>query len=156
MAVERIILRDLPGIAEIERQYLMFLDNKLMKDEIEALERALEAKSLELFGITQRDTEHWVRPNDAAAVSYQEWERHFEFIEYAFEEEDSFWEAFGIDVTDEKGDQLACMEEFGRQLVCALKRLHPEAVLTFRRGDTAEQLKAAAEAWGKRLLVGRR
>jgi hypothetical protein len=46
-----IVFRDLPGIAEIERQYLLYLDNKLMADEIAALVRAIEDKSVELFGI---------------------------------------------------------------------------------------------------------
>lgn len=154
--MEKIIFRNLPGIAEIEQQYLLYLDNKLMKPEREELERKLGEKSVELFGITEEQTTHWLLPLSALPVgTVEEWERHFEFIEYAHDEEADFWAFFGIDVTDEEGGQLGCMYAFGRQLVCALKRLHPDAVLTFRPGSDAD-LEAAAEAWGKRLIAGRR
>jgi len=154
--MKRILFPELPGIAEIERQYLLYLDNKLLKDEREALEAAIEAKSIEFFGITERDTAHWARPTAAAAVTCNEWEGHFEFIEEGWEEEDAFWDFFGIDVTDGNGMQLACLYAFGRQLVCALKQLHPEARLSFREtGQTHEQMQAAAEAWGKRLLAAK-
>jgi hypothetical protein len=87
--------------------------------------------------------------------SRAEWERHFEFIEEGFDEETEFWDFFNIDVTDGEGMQLGCMYAFGRQLVCALKRLHPNAILTFAKGDRSDdQIQATAEAWGRRLLRG--
>ena len=151
----RIIFRDLAGIQEIERQYLDLLDNRLMADEIAELEQTLDDKSIELFGITQMDTAYWHRPGQVKAETSEEWERHFEFIDELRSEESDFWDFFGIDVTDERGDQLGCIYAFGRQLVCALKRLHPDAILTFRKGEQSDdQLEAAAEAWGSRLLRG--
>lgn len=152
---KRIIFRDLPGIAEIERQYLELLDNRLMADEIADLKRAMDDKSLQLFGITEEDTDFWQLPMSIAGGSPEQWERHFEFIEEGFEEENEFWDFFNIDVTDGEGMQLGCMYAFGRQLVCALKRLHPAAVLTFVEGErTDDQMQAAAEAWGRHLLRG--
>lgn len=148
-----VIFRDLAGIAELEEQYLLYLDNRLMKPEREELEQRLDEKSLELFGITEDDTLYWHLPRSAMPGTPEQWERHFEFIENARDEEGEFWDFFGIDVTDGQGVQLGCLYAFGRQLVCALKRLHPDAVLSFRP-STAQDMQAAAEAWGKRLLAG--
>jgi hypothetical protein len=152
----RIIFRDLPGIGEIENQYLLYHDNRLFRDERAALERTIDDKSLELFGITERDTSYWDQPELRWATSENEWEEHFDFIFYDgyAEEEKAFWDHFGIDVTNAAGEQLACMFAFGRQLVCALKRLHPKAFLNFGQQAqlTDEQMQAAAEAWGRRLL----
>src|SRR5690349_17073600 len=123
---QRIIFRELPGIAEIERQYLELLDNRLMADEIADLQRSIDDKSLELFGITEHDTGYWDLPTgEHRSRSPQEWERHFAFIDEEFEEESAFWDFFNLDVTDGEGMQLGCMYAFGRQLVCALLRLHP-------------------------------
>jgi hypothetical protein len=147
-----ILFRALPGIAEIESQILLWNDNRLMKDEIEALERVIDAKSVELFGISEEDTSYWRLPSREESSSVEEWEEHFAFLDWEWEEEDRFWEVFGLDLHDENGDRLACIDLFGRQLVCALKRIHPKAVLTF--GDapmSLEQLQAAAEAWGRHL-----
>jgi len=152
---KRIIFRDLPGITGIERQYLDLLDNRLRADEIAELQQAIDAKSVELFGITEEETDYWHLPMSIEAGSPDQWDKHFEFIEEGFEEENDFWDFFNIDVTDGEGMQLGCMYAFGRQLVCALKRLHPSAVLTFVEGErTDDQTQAAAEAWGRRLLRG--
>lgn len=151
-----IVFRDLPGIAEIERLYLLYLDNMLMKDEIGDLLQAIDAKSIELFGIVETDTSYWSLPREVNPGSQDEWERHFEFIAKLYDEENDFWDFFGIDVSDDEGEQLVCIFAFGRQLVCALKRLHPDATLAFWRGEqTDDQLQATAEAWGK-LLLGKR
>jgi hypothetical protein len=150
--MQRIVFRNLPGIAEIEQEYLLYIDDRLMKPEREELERRLDEKSIDLFGITEEET-HYLSVLKAARTT-EEWERHFEFIYEPHEEEDDFWRFFDIDVTDGEGMQLACMYAFGRQLVCALKRLHPSAAVNFRQGEgTNESLEAAAEAWGKRLLI---
>lgn len=149
----RIVFREVPGIEELESQYDMYLDNRLFGDEREALERAIDAKSLELFGITKLDTAYWHLPGLQQAGSPDEWEGHFQFIYDEFEEEDAFWDFFGVDVTDGDGMQLSCIYEFGRQLVCALKGLHPKAFLNLGQAEqTNEQMQAAAEAWGRRLL----
>jgi hypothetical protein len=152
--MQPIVFRDLPGIAELEHQYLLYLDNRLMKPEREELERRLNEKSVELFGITQDETLHWNLPQSAMSGTPEQWERHFEFIEDPRDEEGEFWDFFDIDVTDGKGMQLGCLYAFGRQLVCALKRLHPDAIVSFRPG-TDQNMQAAAEAWGKRLMAGR-
>lgn len=151
---DRIIFRDLPGIAEIESQYGMYADNRLFSDEREALERAIDAKSLELFGITEQDTSYWELLCAQYDGSEEEWERHFEFFYEGWEgQEEAFWEYFGIDVTDGEGTELACLYAFARQLICALRGLHPKAFLNVGQApQTDQQIQAAAEAWGRRLL----
>ena len=149
--------RDLPGIAELEAQCLLAIENRLMSDELQAFAKKLDEKSLELFGITERDTDYYSVPRGAAPASLPQWEQNFEFLEWEWEEEDEFWAAFGLDLRDENGDRLACIDSFGRQLVCAVRRLHPNAALLFRQGAMTEhEMKAAAEAWGRRLIGGER
>ena len=148
--MQRILFRDLPGIAAIEQQ--LRISDKLMRDELDAMAAAIDDASLRLFCISSSDTYHWNLPA-SADTSKEEWEAHFDFLEWEYDEEEAFWEAFGLDMRDEDGDYLECLSVFGRQLVCALKRIHPLAALTFMP-DTPKsdsQLAAEAEAWGRRL-----
>ncbi|WP_158250639.1 hypothetical protein [Novosphingobium sp. HII-3] len=149
--MQKIVLREVPRIAAIEQRLLGA--EKLMSDELEALQADVDAASIELFGITQQDT-LW----PPKGQSYDEWMLHFEFLEWEYDEEAAFWDAFGIDVADADGEPLECLSEFGRQLVCVLKRLLPEARLRFRPEVplTDEQIQADAEAWGRFLLASRR
>ena len=43
----------------------------------------------------------------------------------------AYWRGFGLDICCEQGDTLHCLEVFGRQLICALHGLHPNAALAF-------------------------
>lgn len=145
------MFRDAPGIADMELRVRSY--DKLVRPEIEQLIDDANALSLQLFGITHSDTSFYEVPESARSGSIVEWEKHFEFLDDEFEEEDAFWQAFGIDICGTDGEVLECFDLFGRQMVCALKRLHPHAALHFAGGQlTEDQAQAAAEAWGRRLL----
>lgn len=151
--MDRIAFRELPGIAELEEQTRLFNDNRLDKDECHALFARMDEKSLELFGILEPDTYYNDLPHEARPEKPDDWETHFAFLEWEYEEEGAFWNAFGVDVTDGEGSELACLPFFGRQLVCGLKQIHPRAAINFGgRALSDEHLASAAEAWGRRLL----
>lgn len=154
--IETTVFRDLPGIRDLERLCKEAELNRLMVDERGELILALERKSLELFGISFFETQYHLLPRAVRdATTLEQWEANFEALDWDWEETPAFWQAVGIDVTDDDGDPLVCIDELGRPLICALKRLLPHATLTFRSWDlTAEQNDAAAEAWGKALLRG--
>lgn len=154
MADELIKFIDLPGIRDIELRCKLAADNRLFADERAQLLLDIERKSLELFGITLEDTGYFQR-TDSEGLSDEpgEWEDNFEFLQWISEDEPLFWDAFDIDMRDDDGNELQCVDVFGRQLVCALKQLHPKASLAFRQTDlTPEQADAAAEAWARALL----
>lgn len=155
--MELIRFRSLPGVASIEERCLAA--DRLMKDELEELFRDVDQLSLTLFGITRADTEWHAIPSEVDPGTPDDWERHFDFLdEYEYEEEEAFWAAFGIDVSGKDGDRLECLAVLGRQLVCALKQLHPAARASWRadlpRSD--KQLAAEADAWGRALTASRR
>ena len=152
--VQPIILRELPGVASIEERYRLFSENRLMADEIADLERRIDELSFKLFGINEYDTTLWGGPEGAVDPDV-DWESHFEFLEYQFDEEDAFWTAFNVDVSNGKGEPLLCIDAFGRQLVCALKRIHPTAALLFLKdGHTplARRTPSACLGWPCRRL----
>ena len=149
--VNLIRFREISGVPEIEQ--LVRTSDRMMLDERQEMWRKIHDTSLKLFGITERDTWYASLPPEARPPTQEEWEIHFEFLEYEYDEEDQFWSAFGLDMRDEGGAELRCVEVFGRQLVCAVKRLHPRAALLFASGHEHEdQIKAVAEAWGRKLL----
>lgn len=149
-----ILFRTLPGIAAIEAQMPLYLEGRLMMDERVALERAITEASVRLFGIRDYETAFHMVPEEVRPATEEEWERHFEFLEWEFDEEETFWDAVGLDVTDEQGEELYCLEVFGRQLVCAVKRIHPQASAAFLTGEKSEaQIEAEAQAWIRNLMA---
>lgn len=157
MAGELIKFLDLTGIRDLEARCKDAFDNRLMADELLQLSIDLDRKSLELFGIVAADT-NW-DPAAGGILSSEmdaKWQEHFAFLEWIYDEAPDFWAAFNLDMDDDEGEPLYCIDAFGRQLVCALKQIHPRAALTFRQGElTPDQVEAAAEAWGRALLNGR-
>lgn len=149
--MEKIILRELPGIASLEESYAKY--ETMMADELRELLKEVDKVCLDLFGITPEDTLHPV----GSRYGWDEWQALFEFLGGDFEEqEEAFWEAFGIDAEGEDGFQLECIDVIGRPLVCALRQLHPAASLRFAPGRKSdEQLAAEAEAWGRWLQAER-
>ena len=146
-----IVFRDLPDIEGIELRYEN--RHRLMKDESKQLIKDIDRVSVAMFGITPEDTIYHhaavLRPD----IGLETWETHFDFLDYQYEEEDAFWEACGIDVTDGAGDYLECLEVLGRPMVCAIKGLLPEARPYFITGERSDNLiKFDAEEWGRRLL----
>ena len=134
-----IVFRHLPAVAEVERQLELQFRDRLLDDEIEELPHLIDEASLELFGITSQDTFYWALP-DAVRARYgrTEWEANFDILGHYTRDPNAHWRAFGLDLRCEQGDMLHCLEVFGRQLVCALHGLHPNAVLAFAERETAK------------------
>ena len=134
-----IVFRHLPAVAAVERQLELQFRDRLLDDELEELPHLIDEASIELFGITQRDTFYWALP-DAVRAQYgrAEWEANFDILDRYTRDPNAHWRAFGLDLRCEQGDTLHCLEVFGRQLVCALHGLHPNAVLAFAEPETAK------------------
>ena len=135
-----IVFRDLPAVATVERQLDMQFRDRLLDDEVEELPHLIDEASLELFGITQRDTLYWALPRPVRArFGRDEWEANFASLGYYTRDPNAHWRAFDLDLRCEEGGGLHCLEVFGRQLVCALHGLHPQAVHAFtdRRSSRA-------------------
>ena len=134
-----IVFRHLPAVAAVERQLELQFRDRLLEDEIEELPHLIDEASLELFGITSQDTFYWALP-DAVRARYgrTEWEANFDILGHYTRDPNAHWRAFGLDLRCEQGDTLHCLEVFGRQLVCALHGLHPNAVLAFAERETAK------------------
>lgn len=127
-----IVFRELPAVSAVERQLDLHFRDRLLDDELEELPHLVDDASLQLFGITQRDTFYWALPAPVRGRhSRVEWEAHFDVLGHYTRDPNAHWSAFDLDLRCEKGGRLHCFELFGRQLVCALHGLHPLAVLAF-------------------------
>lgn len=127
-----IIFRQLAGVSAVERQLHLHARDRLLDDEVEELPHLIDDASVDLFGITRRDTLHWALP-DAVRAQYgrAEWESNFDVLGHYTRDPNAHWSAFDLDLRCEEGGRLHCLELFGRQLICALHGLHPQAVLAF-------------------------
>ena len=134
-----IIFRDLPAVANVERQLDMQFRDRLLDDELEDLPDLIDDASVALFGITRRDTFYWALPEPVrASRSRAEWEAQFDFLGHYTRDPNVHWREFDLDLTCPQAGRLHCFEVFGRQLVCAVRGLHPQAVLAFADARTAE------------------
>ena len=110
----------------------MHFRDRLLDDEIEELPHLIDDASVALFGITQRDTFYWALPDPVRAqYGRAEWEKNFDVLGHYTRDPNEHWSAFDLDLRCDKAGRLHCLELFGRQLVCALHGLHPQAVLAF-------------------------
>lgn len=135
-----ILFRELPGVAEVERQLLLRARGHLADEEIEELPHLIDDASRGLFGITRNATLYGALPSPVKLrFSRAEWEAQFEPLGHYSRDPNAGWQAFDLDLRCERGNSLHCLELFGRQLVCALRGLHPDARLVF-----AERLPAQA------------
>ena len=136
----QIVFRHLPGVAEVERQLSLHARDHLADEEIEELPHLLDDASLGLFGITRNDTLYGALP-DPVRVRFgrAEWEAQFDHLGHYARDPNARWRAFDLDLTCGEGRSLHCFEPFGRQLVCAVRGLHPGARLIF-----AESIARAA------------
>ena len=135
----RIIFRDLPTVAAVERQLALHARDRLLDDEIDELPHFIDDASVELFGITQSDTFYWALPEPVRVrYSRAEWDAEFDLLGHYTRDPNAHWAPFDLDLTCEEGGRLHCTEVFGRQLVCALKGLHPKAVLAFADQETSK------------------
>jgi hypothetical protein len=127
-----IIFRDLPPVAAVERQLDLEFRDRLFDDEVDELLHLIDEASLGLFGITRQDTFYWALPESVRGrYSRAGWEENFDLLGHYTRDPNAHWSAFGLDLRCPEGGRLHCLEVFGRQLVCATRGLHPEAVLAF-------------------------
>lgn len=132
-------IRHLPAVAEVEEQLRLQSRGLLADDEAEVLPHLIDDASRALFGITANDTFYPALPEEVRAkCGRAEWEANFDSLGQYARDPNAHWRGFGLDLCCEEGRSLHCLELFGRQLVCALHRLHPLAVLTFTDGDVAK------------------
>ena len=135
----RIIFRDLPAVLEVERQLGLHARDRLLDDEVEELPHLIDDASGRLFGITRRDTFYWALPEPVRAkYGRAEWEAQFDVLGHYSRDPNAHWKAFDLDLRCPEGGRLHCLEVFGRQLVCALNGLHPDAVLAFAEEKAAQ------------------
>jgi hypothetical protein len=127
-----IVFCHLPAAAAVEEQLRLQSLGLLSEDEAEELPHLIDDASRALFGITANDTFYPALP-EAVRAKYgrAEWEVNFDSLGCYSRDPNAHWHAFGLDLCCEQGDSLHCLELFGRQLICALHRLHPKAVLAF-------------------------
>ena len=129
-----IVLRHLPAVAAVEEQLRLQSLGLLPDDEAEELPHLIDDASRELFGITANDTFYRALPEAIRANHGRaEWEAHFERLGQYARDANAHWLGFGLDCCCEEGRALHCLDVFGRQLICALNGLHPQAMLAFDR-----------------------
>jgi hypothetical protein len=133
-----IVLRHLAAIAAVEEQLRLQSVDLLPGEEAEDLPHLIDDASRELFGITANDTLYPALP-DAVRARYGrgEWEAQFDLLGDYARDANAYWRGFSLDCCCEQGLALHCLDVFGRQLLCALHGLHPQAVLTFTQSAIA-------------------
>lgn len=141
-----ILLRDLPGVREIEE--LCWNPENLDPPRAIDTFSKIDVISARLFGIWETDTyleELPENPSEAALAAHEEWEAHFSPCYYEYEDEVvTLWNALGWDLSNENGEELFCAEHFSRQIIAAIKGLLPEAVFfSTGNGTRPEHLKSA-------------
>jgi hypothetical protein len=125
-----IVFRHLPAVAAVEEQLRLQSRGLLAEEEAEELPHLIDDASRELFGITANDTFYPALPEPVRGrYSRVQWEATFDVLGQYTRDPNAPWRRFGLDLCCEQGWRLHCFEAFGRQLVCALRGLHPEAVL---------------------------
>ena len=135
----RIIFRDLPVVSAVEHQLHLHARDRLLDDDVEELPHLIDEASVKLFGITRRDTFHWALPDPLRGkYSRAEWEARFDVLGHWSRDPNHYWKAFDLDLRCEEGGRLHCLEVLGRQLLCALHGLHPQAVLAFTDRRTSQ------------------
>ena len=134
-----IVFRHLPAVAEVEEQLRLQSRGLLADEEAEELPHLIDDASRDLFGITANDTAYPALP-DAVRARYgrAEWEAHFDILGHYARDPNAHWRDFGLDLCCEEGRSLHCLDVFGRQLVCALNGLHPQALLAFANPEIAK------------------
>jgi hypothetical protein len=133
-----IVFREIPAVAEVELQLALHARDRLLDDEIEELPNLIDDASRALFGITERDTLYWALPSPVRVrFSRAGWEENFDMLGRYSRDPNAPWREFGLDLCCGEGRSLHCLDVFGRQLVCALRGLHPDAVLAFAGRGTA-------------------
>ena len=134
-----IAFRHLPAVAAVEQQLRLQSRGLLAQEEAEELAHLIDDASRGLFGITANDTLYAALP-EAVRARYgrAEWEAKFDALGHYARDPNAQWREFGLDLCCDEGRSLHCLDVFGRQLICALNGLHPQAVLVFADRDIAK------------------
>ena len=134
-----IAFRHLPAVAALEEQLRLQSLGLLPDEEAEELSHLIDDASRELFGITANDTLYASLP-EAVRAQYDRarWEANFEMLGPYARDANANWREFGLDLCCDEGRSLHCLDVFGRQLICALNGLHPQAILAFAQHRAAE------------------
>ena len=128
----QIVFRDLPAVSVVERQLDLLARDLLLDDELEELPVLIDEASVQLFGITRQDTFYWALPEPVrASHDRARWEAQFDLLACTSRDPNAHWRAVDLDITCPEGRGLHCLDVFGRQLVCAVRGLHPRASLVF-------------------------
>lgn len=164
-----IILRDIPLIAEIER-WIWQVPGITWRPEFE---RRADEVSIALFGLTRNDArppephpdqfrgkagDTWFQFSDASLTAYDvalrswyEWEAKFVDLDdpdLTEAEIDDLWADLRIDVRDEAGEVLRCLEFFDRQLIAAVEEL---GTARFTSDESGRRGQQDASSWGDAL-----
>jgi hypothetical protein len=152
MSEHRYVLRDLPGVAELEARLhrINAHPNPLWAPEADRLDEDVDYLSDWLFGITWADSfpSSWDFPDltkrEIVHRAY-ELDQHFAFLDYEDEHQNpQVWAKLGWDITGKDGKPLLCLEKFDRQMVCSSHQIGGAKPL--------EQLAhVAAEEWAQGL-----
>ena len=134
-----IAFRHLPAVAAVEGQLRLQSRGLLADDEAEELPHLIDDASRALFGITANDTFYAALP-EAVRARYgrTEWEANFVTLGQYARDPNARWAEFGLDLCCDEGRSLHCLDVLGRQLVCAVSGLHPDAMLAFTGREIAQ------------------
>lgn len=162
MTTIRYVLRDLPGVSEVEEllKKIEAHPNPAWAPENDNLPKISDRVSQRLFGITQDET--WLDDADISeddwGDAWEAWESNFRFAQEYFDDggDDAAQDAkeleisalMGWDVTDGTGNILNSLGQFQRQIICASKGMRgrlPDAEMT------DEETLVMAERWGQSL-----
>lgn len=127
MTAKTYVLRDLPGVRELEAEAKRFWadKNREWSKEFDGIEERQDLLCRRLFGVTAEEVDEIYAEPDEPRHRY--WERvaeHRKHFEFWFE--DGAVEVFasmGWDVCDERGEPLACLSWLARPLISAAKGL---------------------------------
>lgn len=127
-----VLFRDLPGVAEVERQLDMQFRDRLLDDELEELPHLIDETSRALFNITEHDTHYAALPDSIRSrFTRGDWDAQFDVLSEYRRDPNAIWRSLGIDVRCPEGRGMHCLDVFGRQLIVAVNALHPRAALAF-------------------------
>lgn len=153
------VLRDLPGVAELEARLRSVAadPNPLKAPEAKDLERDVDNLSKRLFGITEADTDfdpeagdYSRMPIDQVHAAWDVWNAQFDEIGGTPEEIIASFAALGWDVTDGQGDVLKALDKLDCQILAVAKGLVPKLP---RRGFSDAEPVERSEVWSANLTA---